>query len=121
MSSVFVRVGRIVAHRPRLTVAVWLVLVVLGYGFAVVGVNGENLFDRLTTGAPEVPGSQSAQGLAILDDADEGGASLTLALQGSDPADADVVTAMEPVRAELAAIDGVVSVIDPLGLPGGVT
>ncbi|WP_028046309.1 MMPL family transporter [Cellulomonas sp. URHE0023] len=121
MADVFVQIGRIVAHRPRLTVSVWLVLVVLGYGFAVVGVHGENLFDRLTTGAPEVPGSQSAQGRAILDDADESGASLTLALQGVDPADADVATAMEPVRAELAAIDGVVAVIDPLGLPGGAT
>lgn len=119
MSSVFVRVGRIVAHRPRLTVAVWIVLVVLGYGFAVVGVQGENLFDRLTTGAPEVPGSQSEEGRAILDAADEGGASLTLALQGIDPADPDVDTAMDDVRTDLSAIDGVIAVIDPLGLPDG--
>ena len=59
MASVFARLGRVVAHRPRLTVAVWLVLAVLGYGLAVVGVHGENLFDRLTTGAPAVPGSES--------------------------------------------------------------
>ena len=47
--------------------------------------------------------------------------SLTLALQGIDPTDADVATAMEPVRTDLAAIDGVASVIDPLALPGGAT
>src|SRR3954447_14479233 len=117
MASVFVRVGRIVAHRPRLTVAVWLVLVVLGYGFAVVGVHGENLFDRLTTGAPEVPGSESFEGRAILDQADESGVSLTLALQSIDPTDPDVDAAMDPIRTDLAAIDGVVGVIDPLALP----
>ncbi len=119
MASVFVRVGRLVAHRPRLTVVVWLVLVVLGYAFAVVGVHGENLFDRLTTGSPAVPGSQSEQGREILDAADQSGVSLTLALQGIDPTDTDVDTAMDAVRADLTAIDGVVSVIDPLGLPDG--
>ena len=54
--------GRAVAHHPRLTVVAWLVLAVLGYGLAVLGVHGENLFDRLSTGAPSVPGSESARG-----------------------------------------------------------
>lgn len=119
MASVFARVGRIVAHRPRLTVAVWLVLVVLGYAFAVVGVHGDNLFDRLTAGAPVVPGSESEQGRTILETADESGESLTLALQGIDPADPAVDHAMDSVRAQLSAIDGVATVIDPLGLPDG--
>jgi RND superfamily putative drug exporter len=119
MARVFARVGRAVAHHPRLTVVAWLVLAVLGYGLAVLGVHGENLFDRLSTGAPSVPGSQSAQGLAILDEADESGPSLTLVLQGVDPANPEVATGLAAVRTDLAEIDGVLSVIDPLALPDG--
>ncbi|WP_315096840.1 MMPL family transporter [uncultured Cellulomonas sp.] len=119
MARVFARVGRTVAHHPRLTVVAWLVLAVLGYGLAVLGVHGENLFDRLSTSAPSVPGSESAEGGRILGEADDSGPSLTLVLEGVDPLDPDVAAALAPARAELAAIDGVVSVIDPLALPEG--
>jgi RND superfamily putative drug exporter len=119
MTRVFARVGRAVAHHPRLTVVAWLVLAVLGYGLAVLGIHGENLFDRLSTGAPSVPGSQSAEGRQILDDADESGPSLTLVLRGVDPADPTVAAALAPAREDLAGIDGVASVIDPLALPDG--
>ena len=47
----FESLGRAVAHRPRLTVAVWVVLTALGFALAVVGVHGECLFDRLSPGA----------------------------------------------------------------------
>ena len=119
MTGVFARVGRAVAHHPRLTVVAWLVLAVLGYGLAVLGVHGENLFDRLSTGAPSVPGSESAEGRQILEESDESGPSLTLVLQGVDPTDPEVATSLAPARDDLAAIEGVVSVIDPLGLPDG--
>ncbi len=119
MARVFARAGRVVAHHPRLTVVAWFVLAVLGYGLAVLGVHGENLFDRLSTGAPSVPGSESAEGRQILEDTDQSGPSLTLVLQGVDPNDPDVATALAPARADLAAIDGVESVIDPLALPDG--
>lgn len=119
MCRVFARVGRAVAHHPRLTVVAWLVFAVLGYGLAVLGVHGENLFERLSTGAPGVPGSESSEGFRILDEADDSGPSLTLVLDGVDPADPDVATALAPAREDLVAIDGVVSVIDPLALPDG--
>ena len=120
MARVFARVGRAVAHHPRLTVVVWLVLAVLAYGLAVLGVHGENLFDRLSTGSPSVPGSESAEAWDILGEADDSGPSLTLVLQGVDPADPDVATALTSARTDLASIDGVQSVIDPLALPEGV-
>jgi len=110
MCRVFARVGRAVAHHPRLTVVAWLVFAVLGYGLAVLGVHGENLFERLSTGAPGVPGSESSEAFAILDEADDSGPSLTLVLDGVDPADPDVATALAPAREDLVAIDGVVSV-----------
>lgn len=119
MTRVFARLGRAVAHHPRLTVLVWVVLSVAGYALAVLGVHGENLFDRLSTGAPTVPGSESVEAQEILDDASTTGESVTLALSGVDPANPAVGEAFAPVRDELAGIDGVASVIDPLALPGG--
>ncbi|MDC7120814.1 MMPL family transporter [Cellulomonas fimi] len=120
MARVFARLGRAVAHRPRLTVVVWLVLAVAGYALAVLGVHGENLFDRLSTGAPSVPGSESVAAQDILDEASTTGPSVTLALSGVDPADPAVAEAFAPLREDLAGIDGVASVIDPLALPNGV-
>lgn len=120
MARVFARLGRAVAHHPRLTVVVWLVLAVAGYALAVLGVHGENLFDRLSTGAPSVPGSESVAGQDVLDEASTTGPSVTLAVSGVDPADPAVAEAFAPLREELVGIDGVASVIDPLALPGGV-
>jgi RND superfamily putative drug exporter len=119
MAPVFARLGRAVALRPRVVVAVWAVLAVLGYALAVQGVHGENLFDRLHTGAPGVPGSESSQGRAILDDADRSGPSLTLVLQQVDPADPAVAAPIATARAQVSAIPGVASVVDPLALPDG--
>lgn len=115
----FESLGRAVAHHPRLTVAVWLVLTVLGFGLAVVGVHGENLFERLSTGEPAVPGSESSRANEILRDSDERGASLTLVVRGVDPTEAGVAEALAPLHEELAGIAGVASVIDPLVLPQG--
>ena len=120
MARVFARLGRTVAHHPRLTVVVWLVLTVVGYGLAVQGLHGENLFDRVATGAPGVPGAESTIGQEVLADERTTGPSVNLVLSGIDPADPEVGTALESARADLAAVDGVASVIDPLVLPGGV-
>ncbi|GEL93647.1 putative membrane protein [Cellulomonas composti] len=115
----FARLGRIVAHHPRSTVVVWLVLTVAGYALAVLGVHGESLFDRLSTGEPGVPGSESTHGRELLTDGSESGPSLTLALSSVDPSDPDVALAFAPSRSDLAAIPDVESVIDPLALPDG--
>ncbi len=120
MTRVFARLGRLVAHHPRLTVVVWVVLTVVGYGLAVQGLHGENLFDRVATGAPGVPGAESTAGQRILAAERTTGPSVNLVLTGVDPADADVAAALEPARADLAAVEGVASVFDPLALPGGV-
>lgn len=120
MTRVFARLGRAVAHHPRLTVVVWLVLTVAGYAFAVQGVQGENLFDRVATGAPGVPGAESTRGQEILAAERTTGPSVNLVLSGLNVAEPDLGPALEPVRADLLAVEGVASVIDPLLLPGGV-
>ncbi|MFD6092103.1 MMPL family transporter [Oerskovia sp. NPDC060338] len=115
----FESLGRAVAHRPRLTVAVWVVLTVLGFALAVVGVHGESLFDRLTTGEPAVPGSQSERGTQILTEQDTTGEEISLLVSGADPADPAVAAAMDPVHRQLDAITGVATVVDPFVIPGG--
>ena len=116
----FESLGRAVAHRPRLTVAVWAVLTALGFALAVVGVHGESLFDRLTTGEPSVPGSQSERGTQILTEQAETGETVSLLVSGVDPADPALAEALAPAHADLAAVAGVDSVVDPYVVPGGV-
>ncbi len=122
MTGVFARLGRVIGRHPRVTVVVWLVLAVGGYAVAVLGVHGgESLFDRVSSGAPAVPGSQSKEADELLAQVDQSGESLTLVLSGVDPSSAPLQAALTPVRAELAAVPGVASVVDPLVLPGGTT
>ena len=116
----FARLGRLVAHRPRTVVVVWLVLAALGYAFAVVGVQGESVFDRVSTGEPTVPRSESVQGRDLLYASQDGGTSVTLVVSGVDPTDTGLGAALEAPRRDLGAIPGVESVIDPVALPGGV-
>ena len=66
MTDVFARLGRAVARRPRAAVLVWVLLAVVAYLVAGVGVTGQTVFDRLSTGAPAVPGSESDAADAIL-------------------------------------------------------
>ena len=87
LSLVFDRLGAQIARRPRTTIAVWLVVTLVCFAFTLGGLGGQRLFDRLTTGAPGVPGSDSATAQAILTDQSTTGPSLTLAVNGVDPAD----------------------------------
>lgn len=115
----FESLGRAVAHRPRLTVALWVVLTALGFALAVVGVHGESLFDRLTSGEPSVPGSQSERGTQILADQAETGETISLIVSGVDPTDPAVAEVMGPVHQDLGAIPGIATVVDPYVVPGG--
>ncbi|WP_069387596.1 MMPL family transporter [Cellulosimicrobium cellulans] len=120
LTLVFSSLGRSVARHPRLTVLVWVAITALGFALALLGTGGGGLFDRVTTGAPTVPGSDSERADEILAENDEGGPEITLLVDGVDPADAQVVEAMTGIDAELVGIEGVESVINPYVLPGGV-
>jgi putative drug exporter of the RND superfamily len=120
---VFPLIGRLVARRPRTVIAVWTVVALLAGLAALTGFAGPGLFDRLQTGAPVVPGSESQTAQEILDEEGRGGDQVSLLVQGTDLADGQVVagvtTALGPAREDLAAIDGVASVVDPFALPEG--
>ncbi|ACQ80264.1 integral membrane protein [Beutenbergia cavernae DSM 12333] len=118
----FDSLGAAVAHRPRATVLIWLVVSALAAAVAVVGVTGEGLFDRLSVGEPRVPGSSSDRAAEILAD-QSGGVRVTLLVQDVDVATdaAALGEALGPVRVEVGSIDGVADVIDPWVLPSGPT
>jgi RND superfamily putative drug exporter len=120
LALVFSSLGRRVARHPRLTVVVWAVLTALGLALALLGLGGEGLFDRVTTGAPAVAGSESQRADDVLAAQDEDGPEITLLVRGVEPADPQVVEAMTDVDAGLVAIEGVDTVINPFVLPGGV-
>ncbi|RYV52905.1 MMPL family transporter [Pengzhenrongella frigida] len=119
MTRVFESLGRLIVRHPRRTIGVWIALTALGFGLAIFGVTGTNLFDRLTTGEPNVPGSDSQLASQLVSDASIKGAQLTLVLDGVPVDAAGVAEAMAPAHEELAAIPGVATVIDPLVLPDG--
>ncbi|WP_246169547.1 MMPL family transporter [Actinotalea subterranea] len=119
--EVFDALGRAVSRSPRITVAVWALITAGCFGLAVAGVGGESLFERLSTGAPQVPGSQSAEADDLIAEASTSGPSLTLAVQDVDPADPALAEPVGAAREDLMAVTGVASVIDPYLLPEGPT
>lgn len=116
---VFDRLGQQIARHPRTTILVWALFTALAFAVTIGGVTGQTLFDRLTTGAPGVPGSDSQIASDILADQSTTGPSLTLAVSGVDPADPAVPDVVAAARADLSAVEGVASVIDPYVVPDG--
>lgn len=115
----FDSLGRLAARAPRTAIGVWLVLTVACLALAVVGVGGETLFERLSTGAPAVPGSESTRADEIIAENATGGPSLSLAVEGVPVGTEGVTEPLEQAREDLMAIDGVALVIDPFALPEG--
>ena len=111
--------GRAIARRPRTTVLAWVVVAGACFALASLGVGGETVFQRLETGAPGVPGSESARGDALIAEASTTGQSLTLAVRGVDPRTTDLSRPMAVLHADLAAVPGVATVIDPYVVPEG--
>ncbi len=119
----FRRLGAAAARRPLLIVLVWLLLAASWFAIAVVGVTGQGLFDRLHSGEPVVPGSESQVGREIVGDASTTGESLTLALTDIDLTDpealAQVQRTLNAFRPNVQGVEGVQSVMDPFQVPGG--
>ena len=66
LTRVFHALGRIVSRHPKTTVLAWAVLSALGFALAMTGAGGASLFDRLDSGAPNVPNSQSEHAQELL-------------------------------------------------------
>jgi RND superfamily putative drug exporter len=109
--------GRGIARHPGWIVLAWLVITVASFA-AATGAFGEGLFARLNSGQLTVP-SESDDGLAILTGAATSGPTLTLIVQGVDPADPDLVEPVGRAHQDLSDIPGVASVSEPITVPGG--
>ncbi len=116
---VFDSLGARIARAPKLTILVWLVITVACFAVTLGGVSGQTLFERLSSGSPDVPGSDSTRADEILQDTAPGGPSLTLVVEGVDLGDPALAEPVDVARAELLALAGVSSVIDPFVVPGG--
>jgi putative drug exporter of the RND superfamily len=123
LTGVFALIGRLVTRHPRTVIVGWVLLALFSGVAALTGFAGQGLFDRLQTGAPVVPGSESARAQEILDEEGEGGPQISLVVRGADLTDAaavpELTAALDPARTDLAEIDGVASVVDPFVLPQG--
>jgi RND superfamily putative drug exporter len=117
--AVFEKLGAHIAHHPKTTALAWLVFTVVCFGLTLGLFGGQSLFDRLTTGAPGVPGSDSQVAEDLLSRHSTTGASLTAAIDGVDPTDPAVARIVGTTRSGLAGITGVASVIDPYVVPDG--
>lgn len=114
--------SRGVIRRPRLALLVWAVVAIGSYLLAS-GLGGEGLFDRLESGEPRVPGSESQEGRDLLAGEEEETEQVTLLVQGVDVTDEEVVNhvteTLAPLRAEVDDLEGVASVFDPFIVPEG--
>ncbi|WP_240133988.1 MMPL family transporter [Actinotalea caeni] len=119
----FRRLGSTAARHPLLVVLVWLVLAAAWFAVAVVGVTGEGLFDRLHSGEPTVPGSESREGRERIEDEATTGETITLAVTDVDLADPEALAAsqraLNALRPNALGVDGVLAVTDPFQMPEG--
>ncbi|MFN8077511.1 MAG: MMPL family transporter [Kineosporiaceae bacterium] len=106
------RLGHAIAAHARLVLAGWAVLVALGFASSLGLLGGDGLFDRLGSGAPEVP-SDSRTGQELLSRTAATGASLQLLLDGVGADDAAARQAVTQARTDLSARSDVAAVLDP--------
>lgn len=116
--------GRGIARHPLLTVVCWAVVTALAGGLALTGFGGQALFDRLHSGEPTVPGSQTQQARQILDRVEQEGATISAVVRGIDLDDpdsrAEAARATGNLRERLAQNEAVATVTDPFGLEDGI-
>jgi RND superfamily putative drug exporter len=102
---VFSSLARRIARHPRITVGIWVVIAALAFMVAMVGVGGASLFDRVATGEPAVPGSQSQHAQDLIAAAgQESDQSITLLVSGVDPASPQVAAVMAGASRSLLAV-----------------
>jgi uncharacterized membrane protein YdfJ with MMPL/SSD domain len=107
-------IGRASARHPLVVIVVWLVLLGAAGAFALGGVGGQSLFQRLADGIPKVDG-EAQHGQDLLTQG-SGTTSYTLLVHGVDPADRDLARIAVGLGARLSTEQHVVYT-DPLAVP----
>ncbi len=117
----FARVGRLIARAPRLVVLLAVIGTLGFYALATVGVNGEGLFQRVTTGPPLVDGSDSWEVYEAFERTadDTVGPGVTSYVMDVRMDDAAVKEATDEAAARIAEMDLVTTVVSPFGVVTG--
>lgn len=98
-----------------LVIISWVIVASATVAMALVGLGDGNVFGRTSTGIPLVSGSDSAFVINNLVD-DQNGETLFVELRDVDPADADLIGAVQQVADAVAADPDVESVTTPFGI-----
>jgi uncharacterized membrane protein YdfJ with MMPL/SSD domain len=115
MSAPLERLGGAAARHPIITLIAWAVLLLVAVGTAIVGVTGENLFDRLRSAAPTAEGESTRADDALAGDQEQR-ESFTLLVYGVDPADPEAATIGADLAVALTDLPRTV-LVAPFGLP----
>ncbi len=111
-TGVLARHGAAMARHARPVALVSVLLVVVGYLVAALGVGGPSLFSRLELGEPVVAG-EALEGRELLRASNPQGPSIQADWHDLDPQAPATQAALAAANADLLAIPGVASVVDP--------
>ncbi|HEX3005256.1 MAG TPA: MMPL family transporter, partial [Angustibacter sp.] len=108
------------ARHARVVVIGWVLVVVAAFALALGALGGGALFDRLNSGEPTVPGD-SRTGRDLLSANSKVGPTVTTVIDGVDPAQPSVRTAVTDLASTLGRGQHVTAVTTPYSVPGGLT
>ena len=109
--------GIAVARHRLITLIAWAVVLTACALTALVGVTGESLFDRLGSSGPSVDG-EAAEAARLTENAEGADTeALQLLVYNVDTASAELQATLADTASDLAAIDGVTEVVNPLAIP----
>lgn len=111
------RLGVAVARHRLITVIVWAVVLTACALTALAGVTGESLFDRLGTSGPSVDGEASEAAGLIERTEGTDTESLSLLVYDVDLGSAALRATLDDTAEDMAAVDGVTEVVNPLAIP----
>ncbi|PPF42363.1 MMPL family transporter [Pseudoclavibacter sp. AY1F1] len=117
-ASLLRRVGAWSAEHPRKTFGGWAALIILSVLFALVGVGGQNIYERLENGTPQVDG-EAGQVDDLLEAAEnDDSRALNLLVYGVAPDDRTLAAHLDPLPDKLQQIQdenpgSVLTISDP--------
>jgi RND superfamily putative drug exporter len=114
------RLGRFEARHARVVVGGWVLVVAAAFALALGLLGGGALFDRLSSGEPTVPGD-ARTGRELLDAQSTMGPTITTVIDGVDPTQAAVRSAVTDLATSLGRAQHVAAVTSPYTVPGGVS
>ncbi|TFD33328.1 MMPL family transporter [Cryobacterium cryoconiti] len=109
--------GVFVARHRFASLLVWAFTIAACVATALFGVTGESLFQRLSSAGPTVAGEASEAADLLAGDDGTDTESLSLLIHGVDLSTPELATILTAATTDVADIDGVTGVVNPLAVP----